>query len=164
MKYLLSILCNMDYPEVAHPLSSKVLIALLVFYGILGLISGALLIADPTGGGLGFTSDIVEKIPFHTFLPVGLFLFLIYGAGSIVLAYGALTRKEVIFGKISELGGYHWSWSGGVLITLILVIWLAVEGSLIGLDWPATYFTVLIGIGIFAMLMVPSTRRYYRAS
>ena len=46
----------------------------------MGLISsGAPLMADPTGGGLGFTSDIVEKVLFHSFLPVELFLFLIYG-------------------------------------------------------------------------------------
>jgi len=55
---------TMDYPNVKRPISSKVLMALLVFYGILGLISGALLMADPTGVGLGFTSDIVEKVRF----------------------------------------------------------------------------------------------------
>jgi hypothetical protein len=154
----------MEYPKTPRPLSSKVLMALLVFYGILGLISGALLIADPTGSGLGFTSDIVEKVPFHSFLMVGLFLFFIYGIGSLVLAYGALTRKELIFGKVSEVSKHHWSWTGGMVLTLVLVIWLAVEGSLIGLDWPATYFTVLIGLGIFVMLLPPSTRRYYSAS
>jgi hypothetical protein len=137
--------------------------ALLVFYGILGLISGALLIADPTGGGLGFDSNIVEKVPLHSFLLVGLFLFFIYGMGSLVLAYGALTRNESVFRKVSEVSGYHWSWTGGMLLTLVLVIWLAVEGSLIGLDWPATYFTVVIGVGIFVMLILPSTRRYYQA-
>jgi len=36
-----------------------------------------------------------------------------------------------------------------------------IEGSLIGLDWPATYFTVLIGVGIFIMLILPPTRKYY---
>ena len=154
----------MDYPNVKRPISSKVLMALLVFYGILGLISGALLMADPTGGGLGFTSDIVEKVPFHSFLPVGLFLFFIYGVGSLTLTYGALSRKETIFAKVSELAGYHWSWVGGILLTLVLVIWLVIEGGLIGLDWPATYFTVLIGAGIFVMLILPSTSKYYRGS
>jgi hypothetical protein len=153
----------MDYPKTRRPFSSKVLMSLLVFYGILGLVSGSLLIADPTGGGLGFTPDIGEKIPFQSFLPVGLFLFFIYGIGSLILAYGALTRKETVFGKVSEMGGYHWSWIGGMLLTFVLVVWLMVEGSLIGLDWPATYFTVLIGIGIFIMLMLPSTREFYKA-
>jgi hypothetical protein len=152
----------MGYPKMPRPFSSKILIALLLFYGILGLVSGMLLISDPTGSGLGFTPDIVEKVPFHSFLSVGLFLFFVYGMGSVVLAYGAPTRKETIFRKISEMVGYHWSWVGGMILTLVLVVWLAVEGSLIGLDWPATYFTVLIGVGIFVMLVLPSTRKYYR--
>ena len=152
----------MDYPKMPRPLSSGILIALLLFYGIMGLVSGALLISDPTGGGLGFTTDILEKVPFHSFLPVGLFLFFIYGLGSMVLAWGALTRKETMFRRVSVMGGHHWSWVGGMMLMLVLVIWLAVEGSFIGLDWPATYFTVLIGVGIFAMLVLPSTRTYYR--
>jgi hypothetical protein len=154
----------MDYPKTKRPVSAKIQIALLAFYGILGLISGSLLISDPSGASLGFTSGIINKIPFQNFLPVGLFLFFIYGVGSIMLAYGALTRKEIIFGRISRTAGYHWSWFGGMLMTAVLVIWLVVEGSLIGLDWPATYFTVLIEAGIFIMLILPSTRDYYRAS
>lgn len=154
----------MDYPNILRPSSSKVLIALLVFYGSLGLISGALLIGDPTGSGLGFTSDIVGKVPFNSFLIVGLFLFFIYGIGPFILAYGALTRKEIFLAKNSEISGHHLSWAGGLLLTVVLVVWLAVEGSLIGLDWPATNFTVMIGIGIFIILIIPATRRYYLAT
>lgn len=154
----------MVYSETNRPISSKVLVALLVFYGVMGVISGALLISDPTGASLGFAPEFKDKVPFQSFLPVGLFLFLIYGVGSMVLAYGAWTRKESMFGSISRMVGYHWSWVGGMALTLVLVIWLAVEGSLIGLDWPATYFTVIIGAGIFLMLVLPATRRFYRVS
>jgi hypothetical protein len=45
----------------------------------------------------------------------------------------------------------------------VLVIWLAVEGLLIGLDYPATYFTVAIGLAIFATLLPSSTRKYFAA-
>ena len=34
-----------------------------------------------------------------------------------------------------------------MMLTLVLVIWLAVEGCLIGLDWPAIYFTCPHGGG-----------------
>jgi hypothetical protein len=154
----------MVYPKTKRPVSSTVLVALLVFYAAMGIISGALLISDPTGASLGFASDFKDKLPFQSFLPVGLFLFLIYGVGSMVLAFGAWTRKESILGSISRKVGYHWSWAGGMALSLVLVIWLAIEGSLIGLDWPATYFTVLIGAGIFVMLILPATRRFYRVS
>jgi hypothetical protein len=152
----------MDYPKTKRPLSSMVLIVLLVFYGIMGLISGSLLISDPSGASLGFTSDIKDKVPFHSFLPVGLFLFLVYGLGSLTVAHGAFYRKEIFFERISKIAGYHWSWVGGIMLTAILVIWLGIEGSLIGLDWPATNFTVLIGALIFATLIWPSTKAYYR--
>jgi hypothetical protein len=154
----------MEYRETHRPLSSKLLVALLVFYGIMGVISGALLISDPSGASLGFTSGFKDKLPSQSFLPVGLFLFLVYGVGSMILAYGAWTRKESIFGSVSRTAGYHWSWVGSMALTLVLVIWLAIEGSLIGLDWPATYFTVLIGVGIFVMLILPATRKFYLAS
>jgi hypothetical protein len=73
-----------------------------------------------------------------------------------------MTRKEAFFEWVSKVGGYHWSWVGGMLLMAVLVIWLTVEGSLIGLDWPATYFTVLIGSVIYFMLILPHTRRFYR--
>jgi hypothetical protein len=153
---------NMEYPQWKRPLSSIVLIAFEAFLGILGLIGGILLISDPSGGSLGFPSDVRESIPFQSFLPVGLFLFFVYDIGPLVLAYGATTRKEAYFGWVSKVGGYHWSWVGGMLLMAVLVIWLTVEGSLIGLDWPATYFTVLIGSVIFIMLILPHTRKFYR--
>jgi len=146
-----------------RPVGSLLLVALEVFYGLLGLVSGSLLISDPSGASLGFTSEVLDKIPFHSFLPVGLFLFFVYGAVPMVLAYGAATRKELIFGKISQAGRHHWSWTGGMPLMVVLVIWLIVEGSLIGLNYAATYFTTIIGAAIFIMLILPSTRKFYRA-
>lgn len=113
---------------------------------------------------MGFTPDIRENIPFQSFLPVGLFLFTVFGLVPILLAYGAITRKELLFEKISETSGFHWSWTGGMLLVLALVIWLAVEGVLIGLDYAATYMTVVMGGAVFLALVLPSTRRHYRRS
>ncbi|MFA5312631.1 MAG: hypothetical protein WC375_04820 [Methanomassiliicoccales archaeon] len=152
----------MAYPQVKRPVSATALIVLEVFYAIMGTASGLMLILDPSGVSMGITPDIRDKIPFESFLLVGMFLFFIYGLGSITLAYGSMTRKEGILGSVSRAGGYHWSWVGGILMTVTLVIWLIIEGSLIGLDWAATYFTVMIGAAIFVMLILPPTRKYYR--
>ena len=151
----------MTYAQMKRPLSVKLMVGLELFYALLGIISGLILIADPSGAGLGFTSDIREKIPFHSFLAVGLFLFVIYGIGSLLIAYGAWDRKELFFGKISKTFGYHWSWVGGLAQMAILVVWLIVEGLLIGLNYPATYFTVAIGIAIFLTLLPRATRKYF---
>lgn len=147
-----------------RPLGAILLAAALVIYGVMGVISGIILIADPSGAGMGFTSDIRDDIPFQSFLPVGLFLFTVFGLVPLLLTYGAITKKELAFERISELSGFHWSWTGGMLLVLALVLWLAVEGMLIGLDYAATYMTVVLGTAVFLALMLPSTRRHYRRS
>lgn len=145
-----------------RPWSSILLTIVLAVYGAMGVVSGIILIADPSGAGMGLASDIRDKIPFQSFLPVGLFLFTVFGLAPLLLAYGAFTRKELLFGKVSEMSGYHWSWTGGMLLVLALALWLMVEGALIGLDYAATYMTVALGSLMFLALMPPSNRRYYR--
>jgi hypothetical protein len=148
--------------EMKRPASVVALVVLELFFAILGIISGLILMLDPSGAGLGFGSDILEQIPFHSFLPVGLFLFVIYGLGSLVIAYGSWTRRGAPLLVVSKRFGFHWAWVGGMAQMGVLLIWLAVEGVLIGLDFPATYFTVVIGVAIFATLIMPSTRRYFK--
>jgi hypothetical protein len=147
---------------VERPFGAVLLTIVLVFYGLMGVASGLILISDPSGAGMGFTSDIRDEIPFKSFLPVGLFLFTVFGMVPLLLAYGAFTKKELAFGKIAEMSGHHWSWTGGMLLVLTLVVWLAVEGMLIGLDYAATYMTVALGALVFLALILPSTRTYYR--
>ncbi len=147
-----------------RPLGALLLVGALVFYGLMGVVSGLILISDPSGAGMGFTSDIRDKIPFQSFLPVGLFLLTVFGMAPLLLAYGALTKRALIFERVSEVSGHHWSWTGGMLLVASLVVWLAVEGSLIGLDFAATYMTVGLGMIVFLALVLPSTRRFYRRS
>ncbi len=150
--------------DTKRPFGTILLAIALVFYGVMGVISGIILIADPSGAGMGFSSDIRDNIPFQSFLPVGLFLFTVFGLVPLMLAYGAVTKKELYFESISEISGFHWSWTGGMLLVSALVIWLAVEGVLIGLDYAATYMTVVMGGAVFLTLMIPSTRKFYRRS
>lgn len=150
--------------EDKRPFGALFLTIVLVFYGLMGVVSGLILISDPSGAGMGFTSDIRDRIPFQSFLPVGLFLFTVFGLVPLLLAYGALTKKEMVFGKISKMSGHHWSWTGGMLLVAALVLWLMVEGTLIGLDYAATYMTVVLGSLVFLALALPSTRRHYRCA
>lgn len=145
-----------------RPVGAVPLAIVLGLYGLMGTVSGIILISDPSGAGMGFTSDIRNEIPFQSFLPVGLFLFTVFGLVPLLLAYGALTRKELFFGKISVMSGHHWSWTGGMMLIGTLVAWLAVEGALIGLDYAATYMTVALGTAVFVLLVLPSNRSFYR--
>jgi len=154
----------METREEKRPLGTVLLVITLAFYGVMGVVSGIILIADPSGAGMGFTSDIRDNIPFQSFLPVGMFLLTVFGLVPLLLAIGAITKKEMAFEKISEMSGYHWSWTGGMLLIATLVGWLALEGMLIGLDYAATYMTVIMGGAVFVALVLPSTRRFYRRS
>jgi len=119
---------------------------------------------DPSGALLGFPPSVAERIPFQSFFLVGLFLFAIYGLYALFLAYGTWTRDELFLGKVSKAGGIHWSWQGAAALLVILVVWLVVENSLIGLDYPATYMTIALGLAIFLALVMPSTRKYFSAA
>ena len=119
---------------------------------------------DPSGALVGFPPSLAEQIPFQNFFLVGLFLFVIYGLYSIFLAYGTWTRGELFLGEISKAGGIHWSWQGAAALLGILVVWLLVENSLIGLDYPATYMTIALGLAIFIALVMPSTRKHFSAA
>jgi len=133
-----------------------------VVFGALGIISGLLLMADPSGSLIGFPESVAERIPFQNFFLVGLFLFVIYGLYPLSLAYGAWTKKEIFFKEISRAGGIHWSWQGAAALLVILAVWLFVENLLIGLDYPATYMTIALGLCILVSLIMPSTRRHFR--
>jgi hypothetical protein len=146
----------------SRPLAVKVLVVLEVVFGALGIISGVLLMADPSGALVGFPSSVAERIPFQNFFLVGLFLFVIYGLYPLILAYGAWTRKEMFFREIGRAGGIHWSWQGVAALLVILAVWLFVEGLLIGLDYPATYMTIALGLGLLIALVMPSTRSNFR--
>jgi len=145
-----------------RPLGAVLLVISLTFYGAMGVVSGLLLMIDPSGAAMGLPPALRNNIPFDSFLAVGLFLFTVFGLVPLTLAFGAATGKELIFRRISELSGYHWSWTGSALLVLALGLWLAVEGALIGLDYPATYMTVVLGGAVLLALMLPSTRRRYR--
>jgi hypothetical protein len=151
----------MTTTKVPRPIAVKALFVLEVIFGVLGIISGILLMADPSGALVGFQPSMAEKIPFENFFLVGLFLFVIYGLYPLFLAYGAWTKKELFFKEISKAGGIHWSWQGGAALLAVLVAWLFVENLLIGLDYPATYMTIALGLAIFFALVMPSTRRYF---
>lgn len=152
----------MDYPTEKRPNGVTILCVLLGVYGVMGVISGLLLMADGSGKLLGFTADYQDKIPFQTFVPVGLFLFLVYGIGSLLFMYGAWSRRELVFEPVSKWFGFHWSYAGAMGIIIVLVGWLGIEGMLIGLDFAATYMTILFGLLIFIALLDPAVRRHLR--
>ena len=84
---------------------------------------------------------------------------MVFGILPLILSFGLWTKNEMFFREISRAGGIHWAWQGAMILEGVLVIWLLVEGYLIGLDYAATYFTVILGVLIFFAL--GATAKYY---
>jgi hypothetical protein len=76
-----------------HKTIRIVLITLLVFTGLNALVAGFLFMLEPSGAGLGMTTDYLQHSPFTSYFIPGLVLFTAVGLVSLFAAYSVLTRK-----------------------------------------------------------------------
>ena len=67
------------------------LIILLIFLSLSGLF-GILFLIDPSGEMVGMPIDLLDKLPIDTFFLPGLYLFIVYGIGSAIIAYGLICQ------------------------------------------------------------------------
>lgn len=157
------------------PLPAKILVALLVVLGIGGLMGAYGFLSDPSGTGMGLSTDLLTGFPVSDFLLVGLFLGGVYCVSSFVIAAGLLTLKGDRWLGVLSLGTRrHWSWTMSVALGTVLVGWTTFEyvaligpAKMPGLYGPDAWvgLTVwgtflLLGIGILALVLLPSVRRY----
>lgn len=146
-----------------RPPSAVILTALVALFGIVGILSGLALMISPSGALLDLPSEYLDRMPFHNFFLVGLFLFVIFGIMPLTIAFGLWTREQLWMGEISKAGGIHWAWQGAAALLGVLVIWLLVEHFVYDIALaPPTYFVMTLGVLIFLALIMPSTRRFYR--
>lgn len=82
---------------------------------------GAALIADPSGGLMGLSLDLLEGSPLGDYLISGLFLLVIVGLGHFMGAW-------LVF-RGHPLGG-----PGAVVLGVILVTWIVIQVAWIGLS------------------------------
>jgi hypothetical protein len=98
------------------------LVSLELFFGVMGVVSGAMLVVDRTEG-LGMGTAILEGSPFGDFLIPGIVLFLASGVLPLVVAVAALRREE-------------WAWLGHFAVGAVLLGWVVIEYLLLGyLNW-----------------------------
>ncbi len=93
-----------------RPFFSPVLIIMMALYCIMGLASGALVLADTSGASLGLPEDMIDNLPVDDLLLVGLWLFVVWGIVPAILCYGLLRRPK--WRWTERLNGWtevHWS-------------------------------------------------------
>jgi hypothetical protein len=139
-----------------------ILLFWLLFLALGGLYGGIAMLLEPSGGALQMT-EVLPLLPVRNYVMPGLFLLFVMGLVLLLLIYGLLARPawpwiEPLF----RWSKHHWAWTGTMLLTLALAIWLIVEGVLIGFKWPIQYITAVNGLFILVFAWLPSVRKTYK--
>ena len=116
------------------------LVVLDVFIGIGGVVSGAMLIADPRGG-MGMGLEMLGGSPFKDFVIPGIILLVAVGVFPLVVAGAALARAR-------------WAVLGHVAVSVVLLGWIVVELLLLGYigflqPAVAAYGVVMLGLALW---------------
>lgn len=129
----------------SRPYSLWALIGCLLFLSISGLGGGIVLILDPSGAIMSLPADLLAELPLDSFFLPGLYLVLVYGLLSPIIAYGLWKRAS-------------WAWAASVVLGIILLGWII--GQLIVWGSPhiiqVVYFVLSLAILLFSLL--PPTR------
>jgi hypothetical protein len=145
-----------------RPVTLWILIFWLVFLAFGGLYGGIAMLLDPSGGSLQMT-EVLPLLPVSNYVLPGLFLLFIMGLLPLLLIYGLLARPDWSWlESLLRQTKYHWSWTGTVILGIVLAIWLIVEGIMIGFKWAIQYVTAINGLFILLFVFLPSVRRFYR--
>jgi hypothetical protein len=143
------------------PLTLWPLLFLLVFLGLGGLYGGIAMLIDPTGGLLQLT-EVLPLLPVSDYLLPGLFLLVVMGLAPLFLTYALLARPSWTWAQTrSRRSGHYWAWTGTLALGVIVLVWLAVQGLLIGFEWTIQYITAIDGFLIVLLALVPGVRKFY---
>ena len=147
-----------------RPFVVWLLVISLIFLALGGIYGGVAMLADPSGNLLQM-NDVLPLLHVPNYVLPGLFLLFVMGLAPLLLTYGLLARPQWYWmDRLSQWSRHYWAWTGSLAIGLVLVIWLLIQGSLIGFRWPIQYVTATNGIVIILFSLIPGVRRYYMTS
>lgn len=118
-------------------LTKNLLVILLVFLSLSGLF-GILFLIDPSGELVEMPLSHLDKLPIDTFFLPGLFLLIVYGIGSAIIAYGLFRQL-------------FWAPVAGLLLGLVLIGWVIGQFILWGAPALLQYIYLTVGVGIFLL-------------
>lgn len=84
------------------------------------------------------------------------------GIFPLVLVYGLIWQPRWRWANwFSIWSKHHWAWTGSIVVGVVLMIWLAVQGLLIGFQWAIQYVTLANGALIILVALIPSVQKYF---
>ncbi|HSF81473.1 MAG TPA: hypothetical protein VLA49_09580 [Anaerolineales bacterium] len=144
-----------------RPLPIWLLLFSLLFLAFGGLYGGIAMLIDPAGSTLQMDA-VLPLLPVPDYTLPGLFLLFIMGLTPLILIYALLTRPGWSWVEAAfRWSGHHWAWTGSLTLGVLLVIWLAIQGLLIDLQWAIQFVTAGNAIMILLFALLPSVRRHY---
>lgn len=149
----------------ARPWTLWVVVGLLVFIAIGAVAAGFSMIVDPTGAGLGMTTDWLESPFFADYLIPGLFLFLVNGLGSLFAAAALIWRPGWAWAeRLNPYRRQRWPWTLAVALGLVYMVWITIQvlsiPSMFSFLQPTVF---LIGMAIVVLMIEPRMRRAFAA-
>lgn len=132
--------------------SFYILMGLILFQGISGIFGGGALILDSSGAILQMPLSMLRGSPFETFLVPGIILFFVLGIFPLIVFSGLWKKKS-------------WAWSGALLISIALIIWINVEIALVGYhsEPPLQLVYGLVGVALLLFTLMSSVRYRLRS-
>jgi hypothetical protein len=93
----------------------------------------------------------------------GLFLLGVMGTFPLILVYGLwMAPRWSWLDVVSSWSKHHWAWSGTVLLSVVLLSWLGLQAFFIGFRWPIQYITLVNGILLLGVVLLPGIENRFR--
>lgn len=120
--------------------TKTLLVILLIFLSLSGLF-GILFLIDPSGELVEMPLSLLDKLPIDNFFLPGLYLLIVYGIGSSIIAYGLLRQL-------------FWAPVAGLLLGLLLIGWVIGQIILWGPPVMLQYIYLTVGVAIFLLSLI----------
>jgi hypothetical protein len=121
------------------------LIILLVLLGLGGFFGGCAMLIDPSGESIGLPSNLLDGLPFSSFLLPGLFLVVVMGFAPSMFAWGLWKARP-------------WAWKGALAQSIILILWICFQIFLWGKPIALQVVYLLWGILMLGLCFVPGVK------
>lgn len=144
-----------------RPWSVWVVVALMIILALGALPVGWSMVTDPSGAGMGMSTDWL-KPPFESYFLPGIFLLLGMGAANLFAAALLLLRPQWGWAeRLNPFNSQEWPWTLAMAMGVFVMVWIAVQVvsvTLYSFLQPAVF---IAGLLIFTLMWLPTTRRAY---
>lgn len=148
-------------PPPTHPRWLWALKTLLLLLGICALISGSMLMLDPSGKSIQFPAGYLDGSPFPNYFIPGFLLSVFIGLLSLSAWFSLWKKpKVVLLERLNPFQDRHWAWTLALMSGTGLVIWIVVQMLMV------PYFflqpTLLLwGLMVVLLCFAPGIRAFY---